>query len=253
MVERSPANTLIVAGNRGIGLGFVDSLLGDPAIARVFATFRHPETAIDLRDRERRSEGKLFCLPLDATDEAQIRTTVAEIGATCDRLHLVVNCAGILHDAELRPEKSLRQLDAEHLSRYFAINSIPTALLAKHLLPLLTHDERSVLATISAKLGSIGDNHLGGWYGYRASKAALNMFVRTIANEYRRKSPQAIVVALHPGTTNTRLSQPFQKNVPPEKLFPIEQTVAQLRTVIDGLDTHCSGEFYSWDGSRLPW
>lgn len=126
-------------------------------------------------------------------------------------------------------------------------------MLAKHLLPLFKHKERSVFASISAKVGSIGDNQLGGWYGYRASKAALNMFMRTVAIEYGRSSPQTLVVTLHPGTTDTRLSLPFQRNVPPEKLFSVERTVSQLMNVIEQLQEGDSGQFFSWDGSRLPW
>jgi NAD(P)-dependent dehydrogenase (short-subunit alcohol dehydrogenase family) len=126
-------------------------------------------------------------------------------------------------------------------------------LLFKQVQPLLKHADRSILATISAKVGSIGDNQLGGWYGYRASKTALNMFIRTTAIEYKRICPQAILVALHPGTTDTKLSLPFQRNVPPEKLFSVDRTVSQLLNVIDNLALTDSGEFFAWDGSRLPW
>jgi len=133
------------------------------------------------------------------------------------------------------------------------VNSIGAVLLAKHLMPLLRHKEGSIFASISAKVGSIGDNRLGGWYGYRASKAALNMFLKTISIEYSRRCPKTIVVALHPGTTDTRLSQPFQKNVPPGKLFPVEKTVNLLLDVLASLKLADSGEFFSWDGSRLPW
>ena len=125
--------------------------------------------------------------------------------------------------------------------------------MVKHLIPLLKHPERSILATISAKIGSIGDNQIGGWYGYRASKAALNMFLRTAAIEYKRTSPQTIMVMLHPGTTDTQLSKPFQRNVPPEKLFDRDRTATQLLQVLDQLTEKDSGEFFSWDGSRLPW
>jgi NAD(P)-dependent dehydrogenase (short-subunit alcohol dehydrogenase family) len=169
------------------------------------------------------------------------------------KLHLVVNCAGILHESTLQPEKSLKRINPEHLLRYFQVNSISSLLLAKHLLPLFRHGEKSLLAAISAKVGSIGDNQLGGWYGYRASKAALNMFMRNVAIEYLRTSPRTIVVLLHPGTTDTHLSQPFQKNVPAGKLFSVERTVSQLLEVMENLDEGDSGQFFSWDGSRLPW
>jgi len=153
----------------------------------------------------------------------------------------------------MQPEKSLRQVNSEQLLRYFQVNSIGAVLLAKHVQPLLKHRHRAIFATISAKVGSIGDNYLGGWYGYRASKASLNMLMHTVAIEYKRTCPRAIVVTLHPGTTDTQLSRPFQRNVPPEQLFAVDRTVQQLRTVIDRLQESDSGCFFSWDGSQLPW
>lgn len=249
----SAAQALIVGANRGIGLGFVQKLLHDDSIARVYATYRDRATAAELLALEQEFDQRLMCLPLDVTDEAQIVACVAQISAVTPQLHLVVNCVGLLHDDNLQPEKSLRQINADQLLRYFQVNSIGSVLLAKHLVPLLKHGDRSIFASISAKVGSIGDNYLGGWYGYRASKAALNMLMRTVAIEYGRKSPKTLVVTLHPGTTDTRLSQPFQKNVPPEKLFSVDRTVAQLLTVLGDLRETDSGQFFSWDGTRLPW
>ncbi|MEH2340812.1 MAG: SDR family NAD(P)-dependent oxidoreductase [Nostoc sp.] len=190
---------------------------------------------------------------MDITDELQIIEAVQKIHTQVNKLHFVVNCVGLLHEDILQPEKSLRQINSENLLRYFQINSIGAVLLAKHLLPLFRHGERSVFATISAKLGSISDNQLGGWYGYRASKAALNMLMRTAAIEYKRSCPKALIVTLHPGTTDTRLSRPYQGNVPAEKLFSVERTVTQLLAVIEQLQEGDSGEFFSWDGNRLPW
>jgi NAD(P)-dependent dehydrogenase (short-subunit alcohol dehydrogenase family) len=244
-------NALIVGASQGIGLGFVRQLLNDDHIAQVFATYRQADTAHDLLALQ--PHPKLTCLTLDAVAEGDVAQVAATIQAHVDALDLVVNCVGILHQGNLQPEKSLRQIDADNLLRYFQINSIPAVLLAKHLQTLLKQSDRSVFATISAKIGSIEDNRLGGWYGYRASKAALNMFLKTISIEYSRKVPNTIVVALHPGTTDTRLSQPFQRNVPPGKLFPVERTVNQLLDVINSLDGSNNGEFFSWDGSRLPW
>ena len=243
---------LIVGANRGIGLGFVQHLLKQNPETQVYATYRNPATAEDLLTLER-SIPTLTCFAMDATEEGEIAQTVAKIQARGDSLTLVINCVGILHDGDFQPEKSLRQIDADNLLRYFQVNSIPTVLLAKHLQPLLQTSDRSVFATISAKIGSIEDNRLGGWYGYRASKAALNMFLKTIAIEYSRKNPNTVVVALHPGTTDTGLSKPFQKNVPPEKLFSVERTVGQLMAIINDAVKEDSGSFFSWDGSRLPW
>lgn len=187
------------------------------------------------------------------TVEAEIAAVVQAIAAETTALHYVINCVGILHEGELQPEKRLSQLEADRLWRYFQVNSIGAVLLAKQVQPLLKHGDRSILATISAKIGSIGDNQLGGWYGYRASKAALNMLMRTTAIEFKRTCPRAIVVLLHPGTTDTQLSRPFQGNVPPERLFSCDRTVRQLLAVLDRLEERDSGEFFSWDGSRLPW
>ena len=246
-------NGLIVGATQGIGLGFVHKLLLDESITKLYATYRDRATATELFTLQERHLDRLVCLPVDITEEAQIAEAIQQIQAQVDRLEFVINCVGILHDDTLQPEKSLRQIDGDRLLRYFQINSIGAILLAKHLLPLLSHRERCIFATISAKVGSIGDNQLGGWYGYRASKTALNMLMKTASIEYRRKNPQAIVVVLHPGTTDTQLSRPFQRGVPPEKLFSVDRTVDQLLAVLSKLTAADSGEFFSWDGSRLPW
>ncbi|MGI2903478.1 SDR family NAD(P)-dependent oxidoreductase [Tolypothrix sp. VBCCA 56010] len=249
----SNINVLIVGASQGIGLGFVQKFLQDDRIAKIYATYRQRESADQLITLESENSEKLTCLQIDITDESQIIEAVQKIRAEVNKLHFVINCVGLLHDETLQPEKSLRQINPDNLLRYFQVNSIASVLLAKHLLPLFRHQERSIFASISAKIGSIGDNQLGGWYGYRASKAALNMFMRTVAIEYNRTSPKTIVVTLHPGTTDTRLSHPFQGNVPAEKLFSVERTVSQLLTVIEQLQQEDSGQFFSWDGSRLPW
>lgn len=254
-------NVLVVGATQGIGLGFVQCLLQQehgseplqlPMIRRIYATYRNAASA-DLLTIAAQFPDRLHLVPLDVTEEEQIAQAVAQIQTHTSRLHLVLYCVGMLHEGTLQPEKSLQQIQADQLLRYFQVNSIGSVLLAKHLLPLLKHGDRSILASISAKVGSIGDNQLGGWYGYRASKAALNMLMRTVAIEYSRKSPKTLVVLLHPGTTDTRLSKPFQRNVPSEKLFSTERTATQLLKVIAGLQPEDSGQFFSWDGSRLPW
>jgi NAD(P)-dependent dehydrogenase (short-subunit alcohol dehydrogenase family) len=246
-------NALIIGASQGIGLGFTEKALQNAQFKQIFATYRQESSADKLLALESQYGDRLNCLQVDITQESQIAAAVKEISTAVDKLHLVVYCVGVLHQGDLQPEKSLRQIVPEHLINYFQVNSIGAVLWAKHLMPLLTHRDRNIFASISAKVGSIGDNYLGGWYGYRASKAALNMFLRTTAIEYSRRCRQTIVVALHPGTTDTRLSQPFQKNVPPEKLFPVEKTVNQLWTVMEGLTIKDSGKFFSWDGTVLPW
>ena len=251
--EINQGNVLIVGASQGIGLGFVSKLLQDGRSAKIYATYRCQVSAAELLTLKSEYPEKICCLEVDVTDEGQISQAAACIGEEVGKLHLVINCAGILHEGSIQPEKSLKQINPDRLLRYFQVNSVSSLLLAKHLLPLFRHGEKSLLAAISAKVGSIGDNQLGGWYGYRASKAALNMFMRNVAIEYRRTSPQTIVVMLHPSTTDTRLSKQKQKNVPAGKLFSVERTVSQLLEVMENLDEGDSGHFFSWDGSRLPW
>jgi NAD(P)-dependent dehydrogenase (short-subunit alcohol dehydrogenase family) len=234
---------LIVGGGKGIGLGFVRQLLAQSDVQRVYATYRQAESATELLAID---DPKLQCLQMDITDESQIAGVIQGIQAKTKALHYVINSVGVLHEG-------LRQINSEQLVRYFQVNSIGAMLLFKYVQPLVKHSERSILATISAKVGSIGDNEIGGWYGYRASKAALNMFIRTSSIEYKRSCPNAILVALHPGTTDTKLSLPFQRNVPPEKLFSVDRTVSQLLTVMENLNPADSGEFFSWDGSKIVW
>jgi NAD(P)-dependent dehydrogenase (short-subunit alcohol dehydrogenase family) len=246
-------NALIVGASQGIGLGFVKKIVQSGQASKIYATYRSQASATELLTLADQHPNQICCLPIEVTDEGQIAAGADLIRNEVGKLHLVINCVGILHDDNLQPEKSLRQVNSENLLRYFQVNSIAALLLAKHLQPLFRHGEPAGFATISAKVGSIGDNHLGGWYGYRASKAALNMFLRTVAIEYQRTCPRTIVVMLHPGTTDTRLSKPFQKNVPPEKLFSVDRTVTQLWTVLENLQESDSGKFFAWDGSELPW
>jgi len=247
------ANALIVGATQGIGLAFVNQFLQNDRISQVFATYRSRQTADDLFAIAAQHPERLHCTAMDITDESQIVSGLEEVKQKAPQLHLVVNCVGLLHNEQQQPEKALRQLSADNLLNYFHINSIGPALLAKNLMPLFKHKEPALFATISAKVGSIGDNRLGGWYGYRASKAALNMFLKTAAIEYGRRHPNTTIILLHPGTTDTQLSEPFQRNVPPEKLFSTERTVSQLIDVMATVTPQDSGEFFAWDGSRLPW
>jgi NAD(P)-dependent dehydrogenase (short-subunit alcohol dehydrogenase family) len=252
--EINNVTALIVGASRGIGLGFVKALLQQTNVTKIYATYRDPSTAEELLILSQQHPEKLVCLAVDITDETTIAAAIEKITLEIDTLNLALYCVGILHEGKLQPEKSLKQIVPENLLTYFQINSIGTVLLAKHLMPLFRNSrEKSIFASISAKVGSIGDNRLGGWYGYRASKAALNMFIKTISIEYSRRCPKTIVVALHPGTTDTRLSKPFQKNVPVDKLFSIEYTVDRLLKVLANLELKDSGEFFSWNGDRLPW
>jgi NAD(P)-dependent dehydrogenase (short-subunit alcohol dehydrogenase family) len=187
---------------------------------------------------------------IDYEDEASIQASALAASKHL-ALDLVIVATGILHDDELMPEKSLRELSAQNLQRLFAANTILPALIAKHYLPKLNKDARSIFAALSARVGSISDNQLGGWYSYRASKAALNMIIKNAAIEVGRRNQHAIIVGLHPGTVDTRLSQPFQNNIPSAKLFTPELSVKNLLSVLDQLTPAHSGKCYAWDGQEV--
>jgi NAD(P)-dependent dehydrogenase (short-subunit alcohol dehydrogenase family) len=187
-------------------------------------------------------------LPLDLTDAESICAAAART----PRLHLLINTAGVLHDgASLQPERRLEQVQAESLRRSFEVNAIGPVLLARHFTACMSHGEAAVFASLSARVGSIADNRLGGWYAYRAAKAAQNQLLRTLAIEMARRAPKLRVLALHPGTVDTALSHPFQSGVAPEKLFSPARAAAQLLRVIE--TSEGSGRFLAWDGSEIPW
>jgi NAD(P)-dependent dehydrogenase (short-subunit alcohol dehydrogenase family) len=184
----------------------------------------------------------------DLTDEASL-AQASELIAGAGDVRLVIIATGMLHERDALPEKSWRELDADRLARTFAINATGPALVMKHLLPRLPGSGKAVFAALSARVGSIGDNRLGGWYGYRASKAALNQLVHCAAIELARRAPEAICVALHPGTVATRLSAPFASA---SGITPIE-AARHLLGVIDRLGAKDSGGFYDWRGTPVPW
>jgi NAD(P)-dependent dehydrogenase (short-subunit alcohol dehydrogenase family) len=248
-------NVLIQGASRGIGLEFARQCLAEPRVGHVVATCRTPSSASALAMLATTAAGRLTVLPLDVTDEASISAAARTAAQTVPRLQMVVNCAGVLHDAAagMRPEKRLADVQPAALARAFAINAIGPLLMARHLEPLLAHADRAVFASLSARVGSIEDNRLGGWYAYRASKAAQNMYTRTLAIEWARSRRNVICVALHPGTTDTELSRPFQANVPEAKLFTVAFAVTAMLGVLDRLQPADTGQFFAWDGERIPW
>lgn len=197
------------------------------------------------------SHAKRFCF--DLCDEGSLAAAAERVGAD-GPLDLVIVATGTLHrNGDLRPERSYRDLDASAMREVFAINAIGPALAARYFIPLLARDRRAVMAFLSARVGSIGDNRLGGWHSYRASKASLNALVRCFAIELARQNREAIVAALHPGTVDTPMSMPFQKNVRPEQLFSPRESARHLLAVIDGLTPGKSGGFFAWDGTSIEY
>jgi NAD(P)-dependent dehydrogenase (short-subunit alcohol dehydrogenase family) len=180
----------------------------------------------------------------DLRDEASIATATERIAAD-GPVDLTIVATGVLR----QPEKSFAALSAEAMIDAYRINTIGPALIAKHMIQALPRDRRSVFAALSARVGSIGDNRLGGWHSYRASKAALNMTIANLAIELRRTRPQAIAIGLHPGTVDTDLSAPFQKGV--ATLFTPEVSARHLLSVIAAVDGEASGGVFAWDGQRI--
>ncbi|MEO0754312.1 MAG: SDR family NAD(P)-dependent oxidoreductase [Pseudomonadota bacterium] len=221
------------------------------ALAGVLAA-RHPGTVLGFSRSEAVPVDGVQMGRCDITDEAQI-AAAAETVAAAGHPDLVIVASGILSDGEtLQPEKTLRHQSMEAFERVFRINTFGPALVAKHILPLMPRKERAVFAALSARVGSISDNSLGGWHAYRSSKAALNMLIRNYAIEQRHRSKQFIAVGLHPGTVDTGLSKPFQGNVPDKKLFTPAFSATRLLDVIDGLTPEQSGKCFDYAGIEVP-
>ncbi len=238
-----PSGSAVVFGAGGaIGRALTARLLAGGRFAEVYAGQRRADMA---------SLPGAIPFAFELTDEASIAAVAEQVSAP---LRLVIVATGLLHDHQrgIVPEKSLRALDAGVMAQVLAANTIGPALIAKHCLPRLPRGERTVFAVLSARVGSIGDNRLGGWHSYRASKAALNMLVRNFAIELARSHPQAVVAALHPGTVDSRLSAPFQRGVRPGKLFSPDQSAGHLLSVLEGLTAADSGGQFASDGARIP-
>lgn len=232
----------VFGASGGIGAALVEQLAARDDVAAIYAGSRRGTVPAGPR---------IHPFRFDALDDEALAKTMTTIGAPLD---LVIVATGRLMRADgSGPEKALRQVSADALAELFADNAIVPAMIARAVQPLLARDRRCTFAVLSARVGSIGDNRLGGWHAYRASKAALNMLVRTIAVEWSRTLPQSVAVALHPGTVATPLSAPFQRNVAPQRLFTPEVSATALLQVIDRLAPVDSGGFFAWDGSPIAY
>jgi NAD(P)-dependent dehydrogenase (short-subunit alcohol dehydrogenase family) len=238
-----PADGLavVIGATGGIGQALCAQLRTDARFSRTLAFSRNPADASST--------------PVDITSEASVQAAAAAVAADMAAfklpLRLVFVATGFLHGHGHQPEKALRQLDAAHLQHAFAVNVIGPALLMKHFLPLLAPQGKSAFAALSARVGSIGDNQLGGWYSYRACKAALNQMLHTAAIELKRSRPQAICVALHPGTVATGLSSPFAKTG--LDVQTPAQSAQRLLAVLDDLSPDASGGFFDHLGRAVAW
>jgi len=221
---------LILGASGGIGQAFVQALQANPRCGEVVGLHRRSEPRLDF------------------DDEVSIGTAAAELRAS-GKFHLIINAVGVLHTADFNPEKKLADLNYAQLEATFRVNTLGPALVLRHFSPLLD-SQHGVLAVISAKVGSIEDNRLGGWYSYRASKAALNMLLKTAAIEVKRSNPQAVLVSLHPGTVSTGLSKPFKgEQIGRQPLLAVREMLQTLNRIVPD----DSGRFVAYNGEKLPW
>ena len=235
---------VILGASGGIGNAFVQAYANqaDTANHEIVATYHH--------HRPELTHPNVSLYQADITDEPQVQQLAAQL----DEVDMLINAVGMLHTADFGPEKSTRDLNSAQFIESMRINSLPTLLLAKHFAKRFRHRRPAIFATVSARVGSIEENYLGGWYSYRASKAALNQSLKTLSIEWRRNLKNVCVAALHPGTTDTSLSKPFQANVPAAQLFAPQQSVEyMIKNVIEQLTPAQSGRFWSFDGTHLPW
>ena len=234
-LSASPGRAIVIGSSGGIGAALVREL---SAGGHVVAPLSRSAVA--------ESIGR----SIDLFSEPSIESAAAGLRED-GPYRLIIVASGLLHAADVSPEKTYRDLGQAALMKYFAINAVGPALVAKHFVPLLPKDEPCLFAVLSARVGSITDNRLGGWYGYRSSKAALNMLIKTLAIELARTRPKAVCVGLHPGTVDTQLSKPFQRNVEPDRLFSTDHAARQLLDVIDRLTPAQSGNCFAWDGQQI--
>ena len=226
------SSAIIIGARGGIGAALADALEQDKNYAQVFRLHRESDQ------------------PLDILDEASIAAAAASLSATHPPISLVIVATGLLHSDQKGPEKSLRELDPDWMIENFRINAVGPALVAKHFLPIMAKQGPICFAALSARVGSISDNRLGGWHSYRASKSALNMLIRNISIEWQRKNPQSVVVGLHPGTVETSLSAPFKGNPAHERFTP-SRAAGDMLSVLHGLKPEQSGQIFAYDGSLV--
>ncbi|MDV2078786.1 SDR family NAD(P)-dependent oxidoreductase [Marinobacter xestospongiae] len=246
MTDRSIHNVVLVGAGGGIGRALLNALLADAGVERVITLSRQAFSSSDARVHS------LAWDPLAASAD-EVQQALAGVLAPAIRIDTVIYAAGLLHDHDLAPEKRLQDVDPGALVKAFQVNALGLALVMQALRPWLGRVPLLRVMALSAKVGSIGDNRLGGWYAYRMSKAALNMLVANLAIELQRQYRSVACVAVHPGTTRTALSAPFQESLRQLEVHAPEDTAANLLHILGALASGDNGRFLNWDGTELPW
>ena len=230
----------VIGSSGAIGSAFVDHYINDLSIDSIFS-FSRSSIGID--------NNKVKHFLIDIENESSIENAAKSIEET--NFDEIIIASGLLHTNDFGPEKSIKDLKADNILKVFNVNTVGPAIIGKYFLPLLNKDNKSVMAFLSARVGSISENKLGGWYSYRASKSALNQVIKTFSIELKRTNPKAIIIGLQPGTVDSELSAPFKRNVSNNKLFSAEYSVGQLLGVIERADESSSGNLISWDGEII--
>lgn len=251
-----PRFALVVGASSGIGLAVAEQLASMHIVETLVLCSRVAESSEILRrlQSQCQSSGKRCILVnTDITDPASLSDLTNHLNNNLQVIDLIINTVGILHGDGIVPEKLLEHVSLSAMHKAFTVNAFGPLLLAQALLPWLKLRRRVVFASLSARVGSIADNQLGGWYSYRASKAAQNQLMKTLSIELRRRNPESIVLSLHPGTTDTPLSRPFQSNVESHKLFTPAFVADRLLQLVTQANVEDSGRFIAWDGQPIPW
>ncbi|KAI3455887.1 hypothetical protein Pfo_012550 [Paulownia fortunei] len=253
--------SMVQGASRGIGLEFVTQLLEKSEKGHVVATCRNPNGATGLLELKNKFAERLDIHQLDLTIDSTIEAAAKSVKDKYGYLNLLINASGILSIPNvLQPETTLNKVQRASLLLTYEVNAVGPIMVIKHMWPLLkvgggtgTERDFAIVANISARVGSIGDNHLGGWHSYRSSKSALNQLTKTVSVEFARKKDPIVCILLHPGTVDTDLSRPFQRNVPEGKLFTKEFSVQKLLSIINNSKGSDNGKFFAWDGQEIPW
>ena len=230
----------VIGSSGAIGSAFVNHYINDLSVNSIFS-FSRSSIGID--------NNKVKHFSIDIENESSIQNAAKSVEEI--NFDEVIIASGLLHTNEFGPEKSIKDLKADNILKVLNVNTVGPAILGKYFLPLLNKDNKSVMAFLSARVGSISENKLGGWYAYRASKSALNQVIKTFSIELKRTNPKAIIIGLQPGTVDSELSAPFKRSVSNNKLFSAEYSVSQLIGVIERADESSSGNLISWDGEII--
>ena len=230
----------IIGSSGAIGRAFLDAYIADKDISNIYSISR---TEVKSNDK------RIIHINIDVTDEVSVKAAASKIEE--NRLDRLIVATGVLHTKSFGPEKSIKDIKIENFVKIFSVNTFGPALIGKYFLPLMTKDQKSIVAFLSARVGSISENKLGGWYAYRASKSALNQIIKNFSIEAKRTNSSGIIIGLQPGTVKSKLSEPFQKNVKKGKLFLPEDSVDSLIKVIENVMQNDSGKIFDWEGEEI--